>query len=152
MQHSKPVKRKREYPKLFNPLLTCERLILQTGFSAICLHTSSRFDHREHRIEFSMRAVRSSENVTNMPVKTKQNRTDVVKWESFERSENLQHGQQPCYSFSRIPSILWVASTEMNENNPFWIHRFFPQRKIQIIWILVKKRSLSEHRTNRSKH
>ena len=30
-------------------------------------------------MEFSMRAVRSSENVTNMPVKTKQNRTEVVK-------------------------------------------------------------------------
>lgn len=35
------------------------------------LHTSSRFDHREYRMEFSMRAVRSSENVTKVPVQTK---------------------------------------------------------------------------------
>ena len=43
------------------------------------LHTSSRFDHREYRMEFSMRAVRSSENVTKVPVQTKLKETQVVK-------------------------------------------------------------------------
>ena len=32
-----------------------------------------------------------------------------------EGSANLQHCQQPCYSFSGIPSILWVIFIEMNE-------------------------------------
>ena len=35
--------------------------------------------------------------------------------EDNERSANLQHCQQPGYSFSGIPLILWVVSTEMNE-------------------------------------
>ena len=33
-----------------------------------------------------------------------------------ERSANLQQYEQPCYSLWRIPSILWVVSLEMNEN------------------------------------
>ena len=32
-----------------------------------------------------------------------------------ERAANLQHFQQLCYSFSGIPSILWVVSMEINE-------------------------------------
>ena len=47
-----------------------------------------------------------------------------------ERSANLRHCQQPCYSFFGIPSMLWVVPIEI-----FWIHRFFSYRKILIIRI-----------------
>ena len=96
---------RRSYPQYRRyPWERITRLLPQSFFDIICLHTSNRFDHREYRMEFSMRAVRSSENVTNMPVKTKQNRTEVVKWEYNERSENLQHG-----SLKTMMNI-WYAS------------------------------------------
>ena len=39
-----------------------------------------------------------------------------------ERSTNVQPCQQPCYSFTRIPLMMWVVSLEMNRNwSFFWI-------------------------------
>ena len=35
--------------------------------------------------------------------------------EYHERLANLKHFKQPCYTFCRISSILWVVSMEMNE-------------------------------------
>ena len=51
-----------------------------------------------------------------------------------EKSANLQHYQQPCYSFWRIPSILRVVS-ERNDWKKvlFKLHRFFSCRKILMI-------------------
>ena len=51
-----------------------------------------------------------------------------------ERSANLQHYQQPCYSFWRILSILWVVS-EWNDWKIvlFRLNCFFSWREILMI-------------------
>ena len=51
---------------------------------------------------------------------------------------NTRKDHQTCGLVSRvILSVRDSVGMEMNENYPFWIHRFFSQRKILIIWFLI---------------
>ena len=52
---------------------------------------------------------------------------------------NTRKDHQTCGLVSSrvILSVRDSVGMEMNENYPFWIHRFFSQRKILIIWFLI---------------
>ena len=54
---------------------------------------------------------------------------------------NTRKDHQTCGLVSSrvILSVRDSVGMEMNENYPFWIHRFFSQRKILIIWFLICK-------------
>ena len=64
-----------------------------------------------------------------------------------ERSANLQHYQQPCYYFSRVPSILQVVSMEMNEKQSFFGYIVsFLNEKSQWSGFLIRSRVLVKKR------